>query len=42
MEFGIFIQTYVPAFRRDVEPNAEHHALMEDLELVEAADRAGF
>ena len=42
MEFGIFVQTYVPAFRRDGEPDAEHHALMEDLELVEAADNAGF
>ena len=42
MEFGVFIQNYVPTFRRDDDPDAEHHALMEDLEVVEAADRAGF
>ena len=42
MEFGVFIQTYVPAFRRDKDPDAEHKALMEDIELVEAADKAGF
>ena len=42
MEFGLFIQGHVPKFRRDVEPDAEHHVLMEDLELVEAADKAGF
>jgi len=42
MEFGIFIQSYVPAFRREVDPDAEHHAIMDDLAIVEAADRAGF
>ncbi len=42
MEFGIFIQNFVPASRRDVEPDAEHHVIMEDLELVLAADKAGF
>ncbi|MBO0729881.1 MAG: LLM class flavin-dependent oxidoreductase [Acidimicrobiaceae bacterium] len=42
MEFGIFIQGYTPAFRRVGDPDAEHHALMGDLEVVEAADRAGF
>jgi len=42
MEFGIFIQTYVPQFRRDVDPDAEHHALMDDLAVVQAADEAGF
>jgi alkanesulfonate monooxygenase SsuD/methylene tetrahydromethanopterin reductase-like flavin-dependent oxidoreductase (luciferase family) len=42
MEFGIFIQMYTPQFRRDVDPDAEHHALVNDLELVQAADRAGF
>jgi alkanesulfonate monooxygenase SsuD/methylene tetrahydromethanopterin reductase-like flavin-dependent oxidoreductase (luciferase family) len=42
MEFGIFIQTFVPNFRREVDPEAEHHALMDDLRLVEAADKAGF
>ena len=33
MEFGIFIQSYVPKFRREDDPDAEHHALMDDLEL---------
>jgi alkanesulfonate monooxygenase SsuD/methylene tetrahydromethanopterin reductase-like flavin-dependent oxidoreductase (luciferase family) len=42
MEFGIFIQTFVPNFRREVDPDAEHHALMHDLEYVIAADKAGF
>ena len=42
MEFGIFVQNYCPAFRRDKEPDAEHHVIMEDLALVEAADKAGF
>ena len=42
MEFGIFIQGYTPQFRRDVDPDAEHHSLMDDVELVQAADRAGF
>src|SRR4051812_21513323 len=42
MEFGIFIQNYVPSFRRDREPDAEHHAILEELRTVEAADKAGF
>jgi alkanesulfonate monooxygenase SsuD/methylene tetrahydromethanopterin reductase-like flavin-dependent oxidoreductase (luciferase family) len=42
MEFGVFIQGYTPQFRRDVDPDAEHHALVNDVELVQAADRAGF
>lgn len=42
MEFGLFIQNYVPQSRRDVDPQAEHHAIMEDLEAVVAADKAGF
>jgi alkanesulfonate monooxygenase SsuD/methylene tetrahydromethanopterin reductase-like flavin-dependent oxidoreductase (luciferase family) len=42
MEFGIFIQNFVPASRRDVEPDAEHHVIMEDIELALAADKAGF
>jgi alkanesulfonate monooxygenase SsuD/methylene tetrahydromethanopterin reductase-like flavin-dependent oxidoreductase (luciferase family) len=42
MEFGIFVQTFVPEFRRAQDPDAEHHALMDDLELCIAADRAGF
>src|SRR5579859_971692 len=42
MEFGLFIQGYTPAFRREVDPDAEHHAIMNDIEFVEACDRAGF
>ena len=42
MEFGIFVQGYTPQFRRDTDPEAEHHALMNELELVKAADEAGF
>lgn len=42
MEFGIFIQGYTPRYRRTTDPDAEHHALMNELELVQAADRAGF
>jgi alkanesulfonate monooxygenase SsuD/methylene tetrahydromethanopterin reductase-like flavin-dependent oxidoreductase (luciferase family) len=42
MEFGLFIQGYVPNFRREVDPEAEHHALMDDLRVVQAADKAGF
>ncbi len=42
MEFGIFIQNYVPEFRRAVDPEAEHHAIVGDLQVIEAADRAGF
>lgn len=42
MEFGLFIQNYTPGFRRDKEPDAEHNVIMEELEYVIAADRAGF
>jgi alkanesulfonate monooxygenase SsuD/methylene tetrahydromethanopterin reductase-like flavin-dependent oxidoreductase (luciferase family) len=42
MEFGIFIQNYVPQFRRDVDPDAEHTSIVNDLRVIEAADRAGF
>jgi len=42
MEFGIFIQNYVPNFRRDREPDAEHHVILEELRTIEAADKAGF
>ncbi|HQV56930.1 MAG TPA: LLM class flavin-dependent oxidoreductase [Ilumatobacteraceae bacterium] len=42
MEFGIFIQSFVPQSRRDKDPDAEHTALMNDLEVVQAADKAGF
>ena len=42
MEFGIFVQSYVPAFRMAVDPDAEHHAIFHDIELIKAADKAGF
>ncbi len=42
MEFGIFIQNYVPNFRREQDADAEHTVIMDDLRVVEAADRAGF
>src|SRR5580693_5882491 len=42
MEFGLFIQGYTPKFRRDVDPDAEHHAFMDEIKVVEAADKAGF
>jgi alkanesulfonate monooxygenase SsuD/methylene tetrahydromethanopterin reductase-like flavin-dependent oxidoreductase (luciferase family) len=42
MEFGIFIQGYVPKSRSQVDPQAEHHALMEELDYVVLADKAGF
>jgi alkanesulfonate monooxygenase SsuD/methylene tetrahydromethanopterin reductase-like flavin-dependent oxidoreductase (luciferase family) len=42
MELGIFLQGYVPSFRRDTDPDAEHHAFMDELDVAQAADRAGF
>ena len=42
MEFGLFIQNYVPNSRREHDPDAEHHAIFEDMEAVIAADKAGF
>jgi alkanesulfonate monooxygenase SsuD/methylene tetrahydromethanopterin reductase-like flavin-dependent oxidoreductase (luciferase family) len=42
VEFGLFIQGYVPKFRREVDPDAEHHAFMDEIEIVQAADKAGF
>ena len=42
MEFGIFIQSYVPEYRRKDDPLAEHKAIMNDIECVIAADKAGF
>jgi alkanesulfonate monooxygenase SsuD/methylene tetrahydromethanopterin reductase-like flavin-dependent oxidoreductase (luciferase family) len=42
LEFGLFIQGYVPKFRREVDPDAEHHAFMDELDVVQAADKAGF
>jgi alkanesulfonate monooxygenase SsuD/methylene tetrahydromethanopterin reductase-like flavin-dependent oxidoreductase (luciferase family) len=42
MELGIFFQGYVPGFRREHDPDAEHHAFMDEIECVLAAERAGF
>ncbi|GHF58080.1 luciferase [Streptomyces mashuensis] len=42
MEFGIFVQGYVPASRSRSDPMAEHHALMEEAAYVVEADRSGF
>ena len=42
MEFGIFIQNYLPNHRRENDPDAEHHVIMDELDLVIAADKAGF
>jgi alkanesulfonate monooxygenase SsuD/methylene tetrahydromethanopterin reductase-like flavin-dependent oxidoreductase (luciferase family) len=42
VEFGIFIQNYVPNFRRDSDPDAEHTVIMDELKVIEAADKAGF
>ena len=42
MEFGLFIQGYVPEFRRAGDPDAEHHAFENELAAVVAADTAGF
>jgi alkanesulfonate monooxygenase SsuD/methylene tetrahydromethanopterin reductase-like flavin-dependent oxidoreductase (luciferase family) len=42
VEFGIFIQGYNPAFRRDGHPDAEHEVFKKEMELVRAADEAGF
>jgi alkanesulfonate monooxygenase SsuD/methylene tetrahydromethanopterin reductase-like flavin-dependent oxidoreductase (luciferase family) len=42
MEFGVFIQNPVFGFKREGNPNYEHEVIMRELELVQAADRAGF
>ncbi|WP_037575128.1 LLM class flavin-dependent oxidoreductase [Phaeacidiphilus oryzae] len=42
MEFGLFIQGYVPERRRQGDPQAEHHALMEEMDYVVQADKSGF
>ncbi len=41
MEFGIFIQGYVPGPAAHV-PEKEHEALMRDIDLVQVADRTGW
>src|SRR3954462_6153728 len=42
MEFGLFIQNFVPKYMRDKDPDAEHHVILDELALVQAADKAGF
>src|SRR5215469_2440336 len=42
MEFGVFIQGYVPRSRSQADPEAEHKALMEEMDYVVQADKAGF
>jgi alkanesulfonate monooxygenase SsuD/methylene tetrahydromethanopterin reductase-like flavin-dependent oxidoreductase (luciferase family) len=42
MEFGIFVQAHLPRRRVEADPDAEHHAIMNEIELVKAADRAGW
>jgi alkanesulfonate monooxygenase SsuD/methylene tetrahydromethanopterin reductase-like flavin-dependent oxidoreductase (luciferase family) len=42
MEFGVFIQGYIPKWKSEADPDAEHTALMEDLQIARAADKAGF
>jgi alkanesulfonate monooxygenase SsuD/methylene tetrahydromethanopterin reductase-like flavin-dependent oxidoreductase (luciferase family) len=42
MEFGVFVQGHVPRRRVAADPGFEHKALLGDLEIVKAADRAGF
>ncbi len=42
MEFGIFLQGHVPARRVEQDPSYEHYALMREVDLAVAADRAGF
>ncbi|AZM90484.1 MULTISPECIES: LLM class flavin-dependent oxidoreductase [Streptomyces] len=42
MEFGLFVQGYVPEARSKVDPEAEHKALLEETEYVIQADKSGF
>ncbi|MER5777903.1 LLM class flavin-dependent oxidoreductase [Streptomyces sp. NPDC002039] len=42
MEFGLFVQGYVPEARSKVDPEAEHKALIEETEYVIQADKSGF
>jgi len=42
VEFGLFIQGYTPKFRRENDSQAEHHAFLNEIAAVQAADRAGF
>ena len=43
MEFGVFIQGYLPPWKRESGgADAEHISFMEDIDMVVAADKAGF
>lgn len=42
LEFGLFVQGYVPEARSKVDPEAEHKALIEETEYVIQADKSGF
>ncbi|ATZ25162.1 Alkanal monooxygenase alpha chain [Streptomyces lavendulae subsp. lavendulae] len=42
LEFGLFVQGYVPQARSKVDPEAEHKALLEETEYVIQADQSGF
>jgi len=42
VEFGLFVQGYVPAARAQADPQAEHKALVEETEYVIQADKSGF
>src|SRR6266480_1701978 len=42
MEFGLFNSLYVPHHLSDRNPGAEHERLLDEVAIVEAADRCGF
>lgn len=42
LEFGLFVQGYVPEARSKVDPEAEHKALLEETQYVIQADKSGF
>jgi alkanesulfonate monooxygenase SsuD/methylene tetrahydromethanopterin reductase-like flavin-dependent oxidoreductase (luciferase family) len=42
MEFGLFNSLYVPRQLSDRDPGAEHRRLMDEIAVVQAADRSGF
>jgi alkanesulfonate monooxygenase SsuD/methylene tetrahydromethanopterin reductase-like flavin-dependent oxidoreductase (luciferase family) len=42
MEFGLFNSLYVPRQVSDRDPGAEHRRLMDEIAVVQAADRSGF
>jgi alkanesulfonate monooxygenase SsuD/methylene tetrahydromethanopterin reductase-like flavin-dependent oxidoreductase (luciferase family) len=42
LEFGLFTQAFNPPKARQSDPDSEHSRIMYEVELVQAADRAGF